>query len=129
MKVTSKVNKSNLNIMKGIFERAQIKTCDAIKSDLQGSQTLPHGDTGNLKGNIEVNDDNVKKGIVRIAHEGLPYPRRLYYHPEYNFRKDKNSKAGGLWFEPYLSGNKEKMATILFAKNVKKEMQNVIKKH
>ena len=28
-----------------------------------------------------------------------PYARRLYYHPEYNFAKDKNPEAGGYWFE------------------------------
>ncbi|AJH78126.1 MULTISPECIES: minor capsid protein [Heyndrickxia] len=28
-----------------------------------------------------------------------PYARRLYYHPEYNFSKDKNPHARGLWFD------------------------------
>jgi Minor capsid protein len=28
-----------------------------------------------------------------------PYARRLYYNPQYNFRKDKNPNARGLWFE------------------------------
>ena len=28
-----------------------------------------------------------------------PYARRLYYNPQYNFRKDKNPNAQGLWFE------------------------------
>ena len=28
-----------------------------------------------------------------------PYARRLYYNPHYDFSKDKNSKAQGLWFE------------------------------
>jgi hypothetical protein len=28
-----------------------------------------------------------------------PYARRLYYNPQYNFRKDKNPNAHGLWFE------------------------------
>lgn len=129
MKVTSKTNPNHSKAMQMVFQKAQIKTCDAIKSDLQESQTLPHGDTGNLKGNIETDKDNVKKGIVRIAHEGLPYPRRLYFHPEYNFRKDKNPKAGGMWFEPYLTGNKKKIPHIKFAEFVRKEMENVIKKH
>ena len=26
------------------------------------------------------------------------YARRLYYNPQYNFSKDKNPNAGGLWF-------------------------------
>lgn len=28
-----------------------------------------------------------------------PYARRLYYNPDYNFSTDKNTNAGGLWFE------------------------------
>lgn len=28
-----------------------------------------------------------------------PYARRLYYNPEYNFSKDKNVNAQGLWYE------------------------------
>lgn len=27
------------------------------------------------------------------------YARRLYYNPEYNFSKDRNPNARGLWFE------------------------------
>lgn len=28
-----------------------------------------------------------------------PYARRLYYHPEYNFSREKNAEAGAYWFE------------------------------
>ena len=28
-----------------------------------------------------------------------PYARRLYYNPQYNFSKDRNPNARGLWFE------------------------------
>jgi hypothetical protein len=28
-----------------------------------------------------------------------PYARRLYYNPQFNFSKDKNPNAQGLWFE------------------------------
>jgi hypothetical protein len=28
-----------------------------------------------------------------------PYARKLYFNPEYNFSKDKNPNAQGLWFE------------------------------
>lgn len=129
MKVTSKINQNHVSTMNGIFQRAQIKTCDAIKSDLQKSQTLPHGDTGSLQENIFVNDSKAKQGIVTIVHSNLPYPRRLYFHPEYNFRTDKNPNASGLWYEPYLNGNKKMMPQIIFAKFVRKEMENVINKH
>jgi hypothetical protein len=28
-----------------------------------------------------------------------PYSRRLYYNPQYNFSRDKNPNARGLWWE------------------------------
>lgn len=138
MKVTSKINKSHLDYMHRAFNKAQIMTVDAIKTDLQLSQTIPL-DTGNLQNNLMfVNTKNVSKGIVSLNHEG-PYARRLHFHPEYNFHRvpwvDKkgnqhaaNPKAGGLWFWPYLEGGKkEKYAQIQFAKFLKEEIKNGIK--
>ena len=29
----------------------------------------------------------------------MPYARRLYYNPQYNFSTDRNPNAQGLWFE------------------------------
>lgn len=36
-----------------------------------------------------------------------PYARRLYYNPQYNFSKDKNPNAGGLWFERAKSNKRD----------------------
>lgn len=36
-----------------------------------------------------------------------PYARRLYYNPQYNFSKDVNPNAQGLWFEEAKSRYKE----------------------
>ena len=38
----------------------------------------------------------VGKGLVLWA---TPYARRLYRNPQFNFSKDKNPHARGLWFE------------------------------
>lgn len=35
-----------------------------------------------------------------------PYSRRLYYNPQYNFSKDQNPNAQGLWFEAAKAENK-----------------------
>lgn len=126
MKVTSKVNNFHLSIMKGVFQRVQIKTCNDLKTDLQQSQTMPFdtGATQNTK--TFVDSSKVNQGKVSVVTEG-PYARRLYFHPEYNFRTDKNPNAGGLWFEPYITGNKKMMPQKLFLKLLKEEMQSVIK--
>lgn len=38
-----------------------------------------------------------------------PGARRLYYHPEYNFSKEKNADAGGYWFERMKEQYKEQI--------------------
>lgn len=126
MKVTSKINKAHLDMMQGVFQRAQIKTVDALKTDVQNSQTMPF-DKGTLQNeSMHVDDSKVSSGKVSLVHSG-PYARKLYFHPEFNFRQDHNSKAGGLWFEPYLTGSKKEIPQKLFEKFVKKEKSNVIK--
>ena len=81
------------------------QTADALVTDLRDSQTMPF-DTGNLQNDSTFIDDSQKEqGRVSIV-SSTPYARRLYYHPEYNFRTTNNLNAGGKWFEPYISGNK-----------------------
>lgn len=118
MKVTSKVYKNELKRIDQDAILCLIKTADALKTDLQQSQTMPF-DTGALQNRgTYVDDSNSQKGVVRVVSE-TPYARKLYYHPEYNFQKAKNPNAGGLWFEPYVSGNKKDFVKKTFAKFMK----------
>jgi hypothetical protein len=41
------------------------------------------------------------------------YARRLYYNPQYNFAKDKNPNARGLWFEAAKTMNKSKWTELV----------------
>lgn len=41
---------------------------------------------------------NYEYGSGRFTYE-VPYARRMYYNPQYNFRKDVNPLAGAYWFE------------------------------
>lgn len=95
------------------------QTADAILTDIRDSQTMPF-DTGNLQNDSTFIDDSQKEqgkvSIVSLA----PYARRLYYHPEYNFRTNNNRSAGGKWFEPYASGNKSDFTRETFAKLFKR---------
>lgn len=80
------------------------QTAAALYSDLVLSQTVPF-DTGSLQNVLTYPDYTAAKdGIIRLVSKG-PYARRLYYNPEYNFRKDKNPFAGGRWFDPYFAGH------------------------
>lgn len=122
MKVTSKVYVGKVKEIdeKGI--QCLVETADALKSDLIQSQTMPY-DTGEMQNRSTfVDDSNKNRGEVRIVTD-TPYARRMYNHPEYNFQKDKNANAGGLWFEPYINGNKKDFAKNTFAKLMRSKMR------
>lgn len=119
MKVTSQVNKQFLARYKNVAQLNLVKTADAIKTDLVQSQTMPF-DTGELQNNSTYVDDSKKKQNKARVVSDTPYARKMYFHPEYNFQKDKNPKAGGQWFEPYISGTKKDFAKKTFARFMKR---------
>ena len=105
MNVKVKLNTRNISYVKDIAKESLVETADALKEDVQRSHTLPFR-SGNLQNRSTVNDSKKKSGKVSVVSD-TPYARRLYFHPEYKFRKDKNANAGAEWFEPYLTGNKK----------------------
>ena len=139
MKVTSKVYKKQIKHIDDKAFLSLIETADALHSDVVQSQTMPF-DTGALqnrggrvvvkgkkkKNKVKVDGTNLdideKAKVVRVVSEA-PYARRLYYHPEYNFKKDKNANAGGMWFEPYINGRKKYFVSVTFAKLMRGKMK------
>ena len=118
MKVKAKVNPNHLKYMQKICAEALVETADALKSDLQQSHTMPF-EIGSLQNRSTFVDQSKKNsGKVSVVSD-TPYARRLYYHPEYNFRKDKNANAGGMWFQPYIDGKKKDFASKAFARILK----------
>ena len=73
---------------------------------------------GILEESIFVDDTHIEKGKAIIGVD-TPYARRVYLHPEYNFKKNKNPNAQGMWFETYISGDKKNYANELFKKFMK----------
>ncbi len=120
--VKTKINHKGNEYVKKLMKEALVETADALKSDLEQSQTMPF-DTGTLQNRSTFIDDSKKnKGIVTVVSDG-PYARRLYFHPEYNFQKTKNRNAGGIWFEPYINGSKKQWATKTFTKIMKGKLK------
>ena len=119
MKVTGKINSKYLASLKSVAQTNLVKTADAMKTDLVQSQTMPF-DTGALQNQSTFVDDSKKKQNKAKIVSDTPYARRLYFHPEYNFKKDGNPNAGGMWFEPYISGNKKDFAIKTFARLMKR---------
>ena len=115
MNVKVKLNHKNISAIRKKANEALVETADAVKSNLQQSQTMPF-DTGALQNRSTFVDDSKKNsGKVSIVSD-TPYARRLYFHPEYHFQTTHNPKAGGMWFEPYISGNKKTFARKAFAR-------------
>jgi hypothetical protein len=122
MKVTGKINQNAILKINKIAQENLVKTADAIRADLVQSQTMPM-DTGELQ-NRSTFIDSKKKNQNKVSIvSDTPYARRLYFHPEYNFRTDKNPNAGGMWFAPYLTGNKKDFATKAFKLFMKRSLK------
>lgn len=116
---TVSINKSKLEKLTKAQAVSLAQTADALLTDLRDEQLMPFN-TGNLQNDsTSVDDSQKEKGRVSIV-STTPYARRLYFHPEYDFRRNNNSKAGGKWFEPYITGSKKNFARDAFAKLFKR---------
>lgn len=117
MKLTPKVtyNTANIHRIEADITKALIKTADAVKTDVQQSQTMPF-DKGQLQNRSTfVDASKASSGKASVVSD-TPYARRLYFHPEYHFSDKENPNAGGAWFEPYISGAKKDYAKKVFAR-------------
>lgn len=124
MKVNVKVtlNQAALKNLEKIQQQALEMTMDAVKSDIVTSAVVPK-QTGELERSGHI---VVEQGKVKLVYD-TPYARRQYWHPEYNFRKDKNPNAQGKWMESYYAGDKQKFVQQTFAKLVKQLSRGMIK--
>lgn len=115
MKVTSKINNAKLKHINDAAIESLVLTGEAIKDDLIESQTMPF-DTGHLQNTATfVDDSDASSGSIQVVSD-TPYARRLYFHPEFNFKRNNNPNAGGMWFETYINGNKKDFAKKVFAR-------------
>lgn len=73
-------------------EKVQISFAQQVLKD--SNYFIPF-DTGNLRDSSLIASDFQTGSLVW----NTPYARRLYYNPQYNFSKDSNVNAQGLWYE------------------------------
>lgn len=98
------------------------QTAQAVITDVVDEQVMPM-DTGTLQnGSTFVETSESSTGVVGIISD-TPYARRLYYHPEYNFRTSENKNAGGKWFQPWIDGDKKDFAADVFAKLLRQNLK------
>lgn len=127
VKVNIKLNNANINKLIEAHSKALEMTADAVLSDIKTSQVVPKdkGATG-LEGSGFVDISEIKNFIVRVVFN-TPYARRLYWHPEYNFRKDKNPNAQGKWMEIYLTGEKQQFIKNTYSTLFKQLSKGLVK--
>lgn len=122
MKVNStiKMNIAALNRLTKAQVKALEMTTEALHTEVIQAQVVPF-EKGTLQGDaFSVDYADSSKGKTSLTHS-TPYARRLYFHPEYNFKKDNNPNAKGEWFEDWKSsGKKADFAPKTFKKFYKK---------
>jgi hypothetical protein len=93
IKMTIKTNLSGISKTIGKARKATQPIVD--QQILKDSNAYIPADQWHLRDSSLKHSDIGKGRLMWVT----PYARRLYYNPQYNFSKDKNPKAGGLWFE------------------------------
>lgn len=87
---------SDLSGVYKAIERKEKRMKEALGQQiLKDSNYFAPQDTGALISSSIVASDFQKLLLVWDS----PYARRLYWNPQFNFSKDKNPNARGLWFE------------------------------
>ena len=104
---TIRINTRALDMLDNAQLEALAMTGDATLTELRDRQVMPF-DTGNMQNDSTFLDDS-QKGKVSIV-TTAPQARRLYFHPEYNFKRGNNHSAGGKWFESFLNDDVVKKA-------------------
>lgn len=98
-----KLNMPRIRKLSDAAVSALEKTAEAVHTEVVQAQVFPR-DTGNLQNESTFVDySGSKRGKVSIV-SSTPYARRLYYHPEFNFKTDENPNAKGHWYEDWEEG-------------------------
>lgn len=125
VKVTVKLYRDKINVIVNAQKIALEQAAEAMKSDIVTSAVVPR-QNGDLERSGFVDISKIDEGKASIIFD-TPYARRLYWHPEYNFRKDKNVNAQGLWMQSYVDGEKKDFTKDAFKKFLKMNSKGVIK--
>ncbi|WP_352420734.1 hypothetical protein [Proteiniborus sp.] len=122
IKLNVQLNQTNIKKIQEAAIKALPLTMEAMKTEINNMQVVPK-ETGDLERSAEVTaEDN--KGVLSY---NRPQARRLYYHPEYDFRTDKNPNAQGRWLDSFIHGDKKKWLTDTFGILLKQNSGGVIK--
>lgn len=115
---TVKIYPHKIKLLTDAQTLALKQTAELLLEDVRREQVMPF-DSSHLQNTATVVDESqAKSGTVSIVSQ-TPYARRLYFHPEYNFKKE-NRNAGGKWYENWINGDKKDFCKKTFAELYKR---------
>lgn len=123
IKAKVKMNPVALARLSAAVEKAFNVTVEGLLEQVKEDEVIPY-DTGALQESHKI--ERVGDEHVTITSD-LPYARRLYHHPEYNFKTDKNANARGEWLEPYIRGAERKLLHKTYIENIRKLSGGLVK--
>lgn len=125
VKVTVKLDKAKISQLDKASKQAFKMVVEALLSDIKTSAVVPK-EHGTLEDSGFVDDSEIENMVASIIFD-TPYARRLYWHPEYKFRTDKNANAGGKWMQPYVDGDKKNFVIETYMKFLKMLSKGLVK--
>lgn len=114
-------NPKNINKIEKSIKDSFIEAANKIKQDIIDAQVIPYK-TGATQRSLEVKAVRQSGRLEVQMSTSTPYSKRLYYHPECNFRRDKNANAQARWFDAWIFGSKKDDFQKYFKNSLKKEM-------
>lgn len=125
MAVRITIDQAKMEKLTQAARQALVMTAEAMRSDVIASQVVPK-DVGTLERSAYIDRGSLGQGKTGVGFN-TPYARRLYWHPEYNFRTDKNPNAQGKWMQTYIDGEKKGFAQKQFMKFFRRLAGRLIK--
>lgn len=122
IKAKLELNQEAIKKIQDAAVKALPLTMEAMKTEVNNMQVVPK-ETGNLEESATTGAEG-NKGYISY---NTPYARRLYYHPEYNFRQDKNPNAQGRWMDSFIYGPKKDWLAKAYGEFLKRLSGGVIK--
>lgn len=111
----------NQAVLQNLYRQARIsaeKTAYAIRTNVEEAAVVPVA-VGTLQNTAYIDSTGKGQGHFKLVYS-TPYARRLYWHPEYHFRKTENAHARGEWLEPWIKGSKRNFARKTFISILRK---------
>lgn len=120
MGYTVKINRGRIRQLTKAAVSALEQTAEALHTEVVQAQVMPKQYGGLQDTGTFADTAGSASGTVSLV-ASTPYARRLYYHPEYDFRTSENRNAQGRWLEPWIDGDKKTFCANAFKKLYREE--------